>query len=168
MGRLSASKCAKVAKLQHNWQNTGWQKGLFLQSGSEADTAEASELCPMGCGNFKDSLHYLWHTHNPKPNEMVRGLSGIKKWLQSNNTAPGLTSILMRITRKIIQNDLADLDHWVFNKSVDNNAQELDQLVRDQQEIGWIEMFKGRISQRWKAIQNHHLRQTIEEHVQLV
>ena len=158
MGRLSASKRAKVVKLQHNWQNTGRQKGLFLRNRGEDDEAETSELCPMGCGSYEETLHYLHCTKNPKPNEMVRGLTGIRRWMKSNNTAPGLTSILMRIAHNVLNDNTADLENWVFNHD-DRYKHDLEQLVYDQRAIGWREIFKGRLSTRWKTIQNYHLRQ---------
>ena len=44
MGRLSVSKRAKVVKLQHNWQNTGRQKGLFQRNtGMESEGMEVDK-----------------------------------------------------------------------------------------------------------------------------
>jgi hypothetical protein len=65
MSHLSAAKRAKVAKLQHNWQNMGRQKGFFLRSQGEDDEAKEVECCPLGCGQYEDSLHYLLCTKNP-------------------------------------------------------------------------------------------------------
>ena len=65
MGRFSGSKRAKVIKLQHNWQNTGRQKGTFLRSAGEDEKASEEEKCPMGCGCYEDSLHYLVCPNNP-------------------------------------------------------------------------------------------------------
>lgn len=51
---LSISKCAKVVKMMHNWQNTGRQKGLFcmgMDTTVEDDEVTVQlEKCPMGCG----------------------------------------------------------------------------------------------------------------------
>ncbi len=81
MKRLSVSKRAKVVKLMHNWQNTGRQKGLFYESAvktpEDLATAEVVDRCPMGCGEYKCSMHYLQCSKNPSPAEMIRGLDGI-------------------------------------------------------------------------------------------
>jgi hypothetical protein len=162
MGRLSAAKRAKVVKLQHNWQNTGRQKGFFLRSRGENEEAMEAERCPMECGHYEGSLHYLHCKKNPKPNEMVRGLTGIKIWLKKNNTAPGLTSILLRILRKAIDDNTDDLNTWVFTRK-DTNKEVFEQLIQEQQAIGWMEIFKGRLSVRWYGIQHDYLRKTVDE-----
>jgi hypothetical protein len=161
MGRLSAAKRVKVAKLQHNWQNTGRQKGLFLHSQGDTDEAMVAELCPMGCGEYEHSLHYLTCRLNPKPNEIVRSLTGIKKWMKKHGTEPGLISIMMRITRKIFDNCIHDLDHWVFNRDTKYKAY-YEQLIREQQTIGWVEIFKGHLSNTWTKIQHLHSRLDID------
>jgi hypothetical protein len=163
MQRLSASKRVKVAKLHHNWQNTGRQKGLFLRSGGNFEDAEEAELCPMGCGKYEDTLHYLHCTKNPKPNEMVRGLKGIKRWMKSNMTEPGLTSIILRIARKVLDNQTADLEHWIFEKDSTKRI-EFEKLVEEQQQIGWMEIFKGRLTTRWTTIQRQYMRQEIDDY----
>ena len=72
MKKISIGTRAKVVKLQHNWQNTGRQKGLFLESaGASADDVQQAAQCPMGCGHYESPLHYLSCTKNPKGAEMV-------------------------------------------------------------------------------------------------
>jgi len=156
MGRLSASKRAKVVKLQHNWQNTGRQKGLFLRSAGESATAEEKELCPMKCGCYEASMHYLVCPKNPKMDEMTRGLTGIKTWMRMNDAAPGLSSILMRITRKFIGRKTDELEIWNFENEEEGNKDDFYDLVRDQQAIGWHSMFLGRLSTKWHTIQNKY------------
>ena len=143
MGRLSVSKRAKVVKLQHNWQNTGRQKGLFLRSLGEHEAAVSKETCPMGCGHYEAPLHYLACTRNPKKGEMVRGLTGMKKWMQRNDTAPGMANILIRILRKCIEGKTEDLDSWNFSK--ERYKVEFEDLIQDQREIGWYGLFQGRL-----------------------
>ena len=156
MGRLSASKRAKVVKLQHNWQNTGRQKGLFLRSAGESAAAEEKELCPMKCGCYEASMHYLVCPKNPKLDEMQRGLVGIKTWMRMNDAAPGLSSILMRITRKFIGRRTDELDEWNFENEEEGDKDDFYDLVRDQKAIGWHSLFLGRLSKKWHVIQNKY------------
>jgi hypothetical protein len=156
MGRLSASKRAKVVKLQHNWQNTGRQKGLFLRSAGESAAAEEKELCPMKCGCYEASMHYLVCQKNPKLDEMQRGLVGIKTWMRMNDAAPGLSSILMRITRKFIGRRTDELDEWNFENEEEGDKDDFYDLVRDQKAIGWHSLFLGRLSKKWHVIQNKY------------
>lgn len=156
MRRLSAAKRAKVVKLQHDWQNTGHQKGLFLrEAGLETEGVEA-ELCPLGCGCIEDALHYVKCTSNPKMAEMMKGLQGIKAWMRRNDAAPGLVPVLMRILRKYIDNDHDHLEDWSFDQEV--YSRRLYQLTTEQRAIGWDSLLKGRLSNQWQEIQRLHFR----------
>ena len=161
MGRLSASKRAKVVKLQHNWQNTGRQKGLFLRSQGGDSEALEMEKCPMGCGLYEASLHYLVCANNPRQEEMVRGLTGIKTWMKHNDTEPGLVTIMMRILRKTLHRQPNELTVWNFNQ--EQYETDYNQLVADQRAIGWYSIFKGRICRKWKMIQQKHLKSQTED-----
>ena len=161
MGRFSASKRAKVIKLQHNWQNTGRQKGTFLRSAGEDDKASEEEKCPMGCGCYEDSLHYLVCPNNPKKDEMTQGLKGIKNWLKRHDTAPVLIAVLMRILHHTIANTVESLSTWRFDK--ERHELKLKRLTRDQRAIGWTSIFKGRLCTMWKVIQGRHLAQYDED-----
>ena len=161
MGRLSVSKRAKVVKLQHNWQNTGQQKGLFLRSANRDDEALEAEKCPMGCGHNEAPLHYLLCTRNPKKEEMVRGLNGIRKWMKDNDTDPGIVSIMMRILRKVLNCQTNELGNWNFAN--EPYRVQYDLLIRSQRTIGWISIFKGRISTKWQQIQQKHMNEQQRE-----
>jgi hypothetical protein len=162
LSRLSISKRVKVIKLMHNWQNTGRQKGLFRMNtdltAEDMATTALLEKCPMGCGEYEAPLHYIHCKCNPHSAEMTRGLEGIRKWLRSNETAPALTSVLMRMLRLYAASDLDALDEWDFTN--EPNAEGLHQLVNSQARIGWDNLFKGRISNEWCKLQAVHLRIT--------
>ena len=58
MKKIGVGTQANVVKLQHNWQNTGRQKGLFLTSaGASHDVIHEASRCPMGCGDYESPLH---------------------------------------------------------------------------------------------------------------
>ena len=156
MGRLSASKRSLVVKLLHNWQNTGRQKGLFLRSAGDNVTADEQELCPMKCGCYEASLHYLVCPKTPKLDEMARGILGIKTWMRMNDAAPGLSSILIRILRKFVGRRTEELDTWNFENEAEGDKADFYELVRDQEAIGWHSLFLGRVSKKWHAIQNKY------------
>ena len=162
MKRLSIAKRAKVVKLMHNWQNTGRQKGLFYESSarSPADLANVSlvDRCPMGCGCYESSMHYLQCSKNPCSAEMKRGLDGIKQWMKKSDTNPALVSIMMRVLRKFTQNKEIELDSWNFENERD--AEDLQRLVDAQKKIGWMNLFKGRLSLIWRELQLKHMSRT--------
>ena len=155
MGRLSVSKRAKVVKLQHNWQHTGRQKGLFQSKDSCNNEEVDVTRCPMGCGFYEASLHYLFCDNNPKPDELTRGLTGIKNWMRKHDTAPALRSIMMRILRKTLHQQSDGLRVWNFQK--EHNHVDLEQLICDQRALGWDSIFKGRLCKMWKEIQRKHI-----------
>ena len=99
MKRLSIAKRSKVMKLMHNWQNTGRQKGLFAESAAttpeQLGLVSQVEKCPMGCGCYESSMHYLQCKKNPCSAEMKRGLDGIKQWMKKSDTYPALISVMM-------------------------------------------------------------------------
>ena len=162
MKRLSVAKRAKVVKLMHNWQNTGRQKGLFAESAAKTpeDLAMVGEIdrCPMLCGEYESSMHYLQCTKNPCMAEMKRGLADIRKWLKRSDSHPALISIMMRILHKFIQKKERELDTWNFTNEKDQVA--LEDLVACQKRIGWDNLFKGRISVKWREIQLQHMSRT--------
>ncbi len=155
MKKISIGTRAKMVKLQHNWQNTGRQKGLFLESaGASADAVLQTAQCPMGCGQYESPLHYLSCTKNPKGAEMVNNIKHISKWLRNQDSASALVSIVSRILYKITQGDLPALTHWNFDN--EPNRVELEQLVADQRDIGWDNFFWGRMALGWSKIQGDH------------
>ena len=100
-------------------------------------------------------MHYLICRDNPKKGEMIRGLTGRKKWMQHNDTAPVLLPVMMRILRKCLYRQPEGLANWNFRH--EKYKTDLEQLVHDQKEIGWYSIFKGRICTMWKKIQSRHL-----------
>ena len=154
MGRLSASKRAKVIKLQHNWQNTGYQKGLFLRNAGESDEATVVERCPMGCGALEIPLHYLACSKINSQCEVWRGVKGIKSWLKNSDTEPGLVATIMRIIRHYLDGNVGKLDVWNFTR--EKYKGDLEKLVQDQKALGWTSLFQGRLCRQWRNIQTKH------------
>ena len=155
MKKIGIATRAKVVKLQHNWQNTGRQKGLFLESaGASHQAIQAASTCPMGCGNYEAPLHYLTCTKNPKGMETASHIKNITKWLRNQDTAPALVGIVSRILYKFTQREPTALDTWNFGN--EPNQAELNTLVDDQKEIGWDNFFRGRMATGWSKIQSDH------------
>jgi hypothetical protein len=154
MGRLSASKRAKIIKLQHDWQNTGHQKGQFLRSAGDHDSAAIQEQCPMGCGNTETALHYLICPQIADKSETWRGMKGIKMWLKNNDTDPALVAVLMRIMRHYLEGTPEKLDVWNFTREAKKS--DLENLVQDQKALGWKSIFQGRLCTRWRNMQTKH------------
>ncbi len=93
MRKVSVSTRAKVVKLQYNWQNTGRQKGLFLQSaGTTQEAITEASRCLMGCGEYESPLHYLTCCKNPKGAEMARNIKDIKKSVEEKTKVIRLSS----------------------------------------------------------------------------
>ena len=155
MKQVSIGTRAKAVKLFHNWQNTGRQKGLFLMSaGASSEAIHEASRCPMGCGEYEAPLHYLQCTKCPHSAEMANAIKDIKKWLSRANTAPALVGIIMRILYKYTQRQLQALGEWSLQN--ESNSGQLEQLVQEQELIGWDNFFKGRISKHWSTLQEQH------------
>ena len=88
----------------------------------------------MGCGLYEAPLHYLICRDNPKKGEMIRGLTGLKKWMQHNDTAPVLLPVMMRILHNCLYRQPEGLANWNFRH--EKYKTDLEQLVHDQKEIG--------------------------------
>ena len=155
MGQISVATRAKVVKLQHNWQNTGRQKGLFLASaGASSAAVQDAAKCPMGCGEYEAPLHFLCCTKNPRMDETKLGIRGIRKWLKRQDTAPVLISIIIRILYKATQDKTEELGEWNFTNERDEAS--LRAIVDDQEEIGWSNFFKGRMAKEWGVVQGQY------------
>ena len=74
--------------------------------------------------------------------------------MQKNDTAPGLTTILLRILRKFLDHQTESLNSWNFDK--ERQKSDFEELVRDQKTLGWHCLFQGRLCTKWKDIQRKH------------
>ena len=153
MKGMPVSKQVKICKYMHNWQNTGRQKQKFAQSAgldTEDEENKKQYVCPFGCGRVEHNQHYLRCRRSPKYNHKLMCLKSIKDWMVKNNT-----SKLMRI---VIQMRMAD---WIngdrmprINVREEEGGMRVQKAVDEQDEIGWDQFFKGRLSKEWQLIQD--------------
>ena len=155
MHKLTIHKRINVTKYIFNWQNTGRQKQLFEQSQAVRKERDARDVgrCPMGCGQHEDSQHYLKCTKLRDATAIDQSFGMLQKWLKKVNTAPEIEVIFMIGLKHWIvydtQKDIWDLDNGPFR-------QQLEEAISDQNQIGWGNAFKGRISTLWGDIQTNH------------
>ena len=152
---IPMAKRIKVSKLIHDWQNTGAQKERFARSHNRKeplneDAYQASSQCPMQCGESEIPLHYLYCKNNPKPDETTRCIRSIARWMKKAGTHKPLIPILIKAMTNWLANGKLTIK-WKFAQDEDHEG--ITQALTEQQQIGWHNFFKGRISKTWTEIQ---------------
>ena len=160
--RLTIHKRINVVKYIFNWQNTGRQKQLFEQSNAaiERRAPENVGRCPMGCGQHEDSQHYLRCKKLHDTRAMDCSFGQLQKWMKKAHTHPEMEVIL-----------IVGLKHWTehqYPKEIweltDSPVRDkLEEAIQEQNQIGWGNVFKGRISTVWGEVQMHHYAETYED-----
>jgi len=157
------AKRIKVSKYIHDWQNTGSQKEKFARSQHRKDPLEEEECqafsrCPMNCGECEHPHHYLHCTKNLKPDETIRCVQSIATWMMKAGTSNTLKIIILMAMNAWLTEGTLELE-WNFPEDEDHAG--LTQALAEQQQIGWHNFFKCRISQTWTAIrQSEYSRQS--------
>ena len=157
--RLTIHKRINVTKYIFNWQNTGRQKQLFENSQAIHENREPRNVgyCPMGCGQQEDSQHYLRCTKLHDTRAIDRSFGDLQKWMKKMNTHPEMEIILLLGLRHWTTHDQPK-EIWTLSDSKDRDR--LEEAIYEQNQIGWGNVFKGRISTIWGDIQmEHSLRQ---------
>ena len=144
MNKLTVHKHINVAKYIFNWKNRGRQKQHFENAQTVVEDKQAEEvaLCPMGCGSYEHSQHYLQCPVLHKTKLLTRDFKEVSKWMKKTHTCSELQIILEK-----------SLTHWMTHKHhieiwelEDTPYQEaLEHTIEAQSFIGWSNMLKGRI-----------------------
>ena len=155
LGRLSVHKRINVTKYVFNWQNTGRQKQLFENSQALIERRILQDVgtCPMGCGQHEDSQHYLRCPKLHDARAIDSGFGRLQKWMKKADTHPEMRVILT-----------VGLQHWtthqipkeIWDLTDSQDRDLLEDATYEQNQIGWGNMFKGRISIIWGGIQMRH------------
>ena len=155
MNKLSIHKQINVTKYVFNWQNTGCQKLLFEMQRAEHKNREPQDVgqCPMGRGEHEDFQHYLRCTKLRDARAIDQSFGMLQKWMKKANTCPEIEVIFLIRLRHWTENgtpkEIWELTDGPFR-------QRLEEAIFDQNQIGWGNAFKGRISTLWGDIQMDH------------
>ena len=162
MQKLSIHKRINVTKYIFNWQNTGRQKQLFEMRQAEREGRDPCDVgqCPMGCGEHEDSQHYLRCTKLRDARAMDTSFGMLQKWMKKVHTYSEIEVIFM-----------IGLRHWtesgtpkaIWELANGPYRQQLEEAIYEQNQIGWGNAFKGRISTLWGDIQMEHYRTKYED-----
>ena len=154
--KLSVHKRINVTKYIFNWQNTGRQKQLFENSQAMQENREARDVgrCPMGCGQHEDLQHYLKCPKLRDARAIDRSFGHLQKWMKKTNTHPEMEIIL-----------IVGLQHWtthhypkeIWELTDSPDRAKLEEAIYEQNQIGWGNVFKGRISTIWGDVQTTHI-----------
>ena len=154
--KLSVHKRINVTKYIFNWQHTGRQKQLFENSQALQENHEARDVgqCPMGCGQHEDSQHYLKCTKLHGAQATDRSFGHLLKWMKKTNTHPKMEIILIVSLRHWTTHQYPK-EIWELTDSPDRDK--LEEAIYEQNQIGWGNVFKGRISTIWGDVQMKHI-----------
>ena len=90
-------------------------------------------------------------------NESVKMRRSFFSWLISVNTEPELYSLIRKIFNMIIMGN-----DGPFNEDISSSSTHR-QLIREQNNIGWMQFFKGRMSRKFREIQHEYYEELREE-----
>jgi len=89
-----------------------------------------------------------------RPNAVFESLDyrvqSIARWMKKAGTSKPLTIIILKATRAWLKEGILEIE-WNFPEDADHEG--LTQALAEQQQIGWNNFFKGRISKTWTETQ---------------
>ena len=144
MDKLPATRATNVIKLVHNWQNDGHQQ--FLHS-----EGETPNLCPC-CDKPEDHLHFLWCKSKEMNLNFRHRYDDFLVQQQRLKTCLPLLRSFKRIFGAIRHS------YDIITKPTycnDSLGHLLSQAWDEQERIGWIQLFKGRLSRLWGVAQQN-------------
>ena len=137
MGTICAVRQTNMIKMVHNWINNGEQQGIFSQG------AELIRY-PAECGKVEYHQHYL-SCYSPlmlvQKNKYIRQMY---KTFKATKTAISIARALKYIIRSVMSETESFQRHFSNSSSISDIK--LYQIWQKQKIIGWIQIFKGRIS----------------------
>jgi hypothetical protein len=135
-----------ITKLLYDWQNTGTQKAYI-----DPEEANSTHCCPYLCDEPEGPLHYLRCPNKLDMTTVNSKMKVIIKWLQSVNSSPPLTRVLIDAIKQWLQHGTVNAAQWNF--PADAHHQILRDAINEQSEIGWDQMLRGRLSRKWRQAQ---------------
>ena len=110
-----------------------------------------SDICPQ-CGScIESNWHVLWCTDSKAKSQRHQLTVNFDTWMTENQTHPALHRLIIMI--------LQQGDTTSFSRCARSNIDpQITALAQEQDEIGMKNFFHGRISRKWSAMQDQHLR----------
>ena len=84
-------KLTKVAQLMYRWQYVGERKETMRDGGS---------VCPTGCGEMEESLHYLYRTSRDMTKRRQKHYTLLVMQLKALHTYPGIIAVVTKALRQ--------------------------------------------------------------------
>ena len=106
------------------------------------------DWCPLCKNPAEDHKHVLWCTHSSRALWRASFLKKLSEKCKALHTDPALAAILTK-----------GLQHWLHLTPFDEGGipESYHRLLAEQREIGWYNMFVGRISLQWAVCQSQFL-----------
>ena len=114
-----------------------------------------SDKCPR-CQLEKEDVDHIMSCKNEIAYEQrLKGILTLKRWMQRNSTAPEITEC---ITLTLAAGPTAKFEEMVGTSSSTSKLRRMIlDAAREQDELGWNNFCRGRISKRWKQAQHTYL-----------
>lgn len=145
MGKIDKVRQTNVMKLVHNWIHDGLQNDLFIKQTHFTQ-------CPVECGKNEYLQHYMAcyaPTMNIQKNKCMHKLT--TTWKGLTTATPIARAMKYIITCVISETDT--LQHKFRVALTSSFDTMLFKTWKEQQQIGWCQIFKGRISAKWTETQ---------------
>ena len=163
-GKHTIHKMTNIVKYLHGWQYAGRKQQQIRESkikskrnkltNKEEQLLEVRKatLCPAGCGQLEQQHHYLVCTALKWTPIIEDEWKTLSSRLKSMKTSPTIISIIMHaLTHKY---DTTNTRWPPCASSSDSIAYA---ASFQQQQIGWENMLKGRLSKKWTLAQTQYL-----------
>ena len=163
--QLKKSKQMSYIQLIHNWQNTGYQKQQFARSkyqnrkvgDSEEERLIDREItrcgqCPYKCGNVETHLHYLVCTNTEARRKRTAAINKMRDTLQKSNIYGAIISFMIL---GLTWDDQSQPP--IYNINFNRIDPIIGEAVHEQTSIGWNNVKRGLLSQKWAQAQRTHI-----------
>ena len=156
---IHITKIANIIKLLFDWQYTKiWETRIndnkkernYNDDGIITETNNECEECPTGCGRREKHLHYLSCEVVNKTKISRNMRMSLLRWMRGVRTDPRLILLINRVVGNMSRGCCEQIDptRW--------DDEGIRSLIKEQNEIGWLNFFRGRISKRFSVIQGNY------------
>lgn len=114
--------------------------------------------CPRCNQNNEDNLHVVMCPDEEVRENLYENISKIEDWMDKYDTHPAINHMFSTTLYDFGQSNFTDNALFILFDDESNIATIIKEAASDQDEIGWLNTFEGKLSKKWELAQDEHYR----------
>ena len=104
----------------------------------------------MGCGMVETHQHHIRRDKIVNKNVSILAKRQLCAWLNNVNTEPRINELLQKILGLVAKGNDGPFEVDI------TSGEDMHELVREQNKIGWLQVYKGRMTLKFREIQTRY------------